>query len=246
MHLTSKKILIVGASSDFAIPLNKALCKSGRTIGLHFNKNEKSLSKFKQSKIIKKFQKNLDSFQSCHELIDGFVNWAGGIDCLIQLSGDIKGPVHWESLTEEQWHYDLSMNLIMPFFLAQRTIYHMRNSGGRIIMMSTASASHGGGTTSLAYGAAKSGVECIIKRLAKDCAKYSILVNAIAPGFILTKFHTEKMKRTPEDLQKRAEMVPLKRAGTTKEIANTIMYLMSEGSSYVTGQVLAVNGGDWL
>lgn len=246
MHLASKKILVVGASSDFAIPLNKALYISGITLGLHFNKNKKSLSKFKQSKIIKKFQKNLDSSHACHELIDDFVSWAGGIDCLIQLSGDIKGPIHWENLTEKQWHYDLSINLIMPFFLAQRAIYHMRNSGGRIILMSTASASHGGGTTSLAYGAAKSGVECIVKRLAKDCAKHNILVNAIAPGFILTKFHTERMKRTPEQLQKRAEMVPLKRAGTTEEIAAAIIYLLSEGSSYITGQVLAVSGGDWL
>ena len=113
-------------------------------------------------------------------------------------------------------------------------------------MMSTVSASHGGGATSLAYGVAKAGVECVVKGLARDCAKYNILVNAIAPGFFLTKFHTEKMKRDQEQLQERAKMIPLKRAGTTEELAGTVMYLLSEGASYITCQVIAVSGGDWL
>ncbi len=86
----------------------------------------------------------------------------------------------------------------------------------------------------------------MVKRLARDCAKYNILVNAIAPGFFLTKFHTEKMKRTQEQLQERIKLIPLKRAGTTDELAGTVMYLLSESASYITGQVLAISGGDWL
>ena len=134
----------------------------------------------------------------------------------------------------------------MPFFLAQRAILHMKNSGGRIVMTSTVSAAHGGGSTSLAYGVAKAGVECIIKGLARDCAKYNILVNAIAPGFFLTKFHTEKMERTKEQVQERIKLIPLRRAGTTEELARTVMYLLSEGASYITGQVIAISGGDLL
>ena len=195
---------------------------------------------------LKKFRKNLDSSSTCFQLIDDFVDWAGGIDCLIQLSGDIKRPVNWEDLTEEDWSCDLSVNLIMPFFLAQRAALYMKKSGGRILLTSTASASHGGGSMSLAYGVAKAGVECIVKGLARDCAKYNILVNAIAPGFFLTKFHTEKIKRTQDQLQERVKLIPLKRAGTTDEFAGTVMYLLSESSSYITGQVIAISGGDWL
>ena len=157
-----------------------------------------------------------------------------------------KKPANWEDLTEEEWSYDLSVNMIMPFFLAQRAILHMKKSGGRIVMTSTASAVHGGGPTSLAYGVAKAGVECIVKGLARDCAKYNILVNAIAPGVFLTKFHTEKMKRNQEQLQERVKLVPLKRAGTTEELAGTIMYLLSESASYITGQVIAISGGERL
>ena len=122
----------------------------------------------------------------------------------------------------------------------------MKNKGGRIVLMSTASASHGGGMTSLAYGAAKAGIECVVKGLARDCAKYNILVNAIAPGLFITKFHTEKMKRTTEQLEERTKLIPLKRAGTLEEFAGTVLFLLSDSASYITGQIIAVSGGDWL
>ena len=246
MSIKPKKILIIGASSDIAADLNRALYRSGATIGLHYNKHAAPLSEYKEDKRLKKFQKDLTTSNACFELIDSFVKWAKGIDYLVQLSGDIKKPMHWTDLTKDDWNYDLDMNLLMPFFLAQRAVSYLKEKGGRIILMSTASASHGGGTSSLAYGVAKAGIECLVKRLAKDCAIYNILVNAIAPGFIQTKFHTEKMKRTDEQLKQRAELIPFKRAGTTKEIADVIMFLLSEGTSYMTGQTIAVSGGDWL
>jgi len=246
MDMKNKKILISGASSDIAASLVEKLCNSEATIGLHYNNNEKPLLKYTEDDRIKKFQKKLVSEKSCYELIDNFVGWAGGIDCLVQLTGDIKRPVHWEALTYDDWIYDLTVNLVTPFFLAQRAAGHMKGRGGRIILTSTASAAHGGGATSLAYGAAKAGIECITKGLARDCAKYDILVNAIAPGFIPTKFHTEKMNRTAEQLEERIKLIPLKRAGTTQEIADAILFLLSEHSTYITGQVIAVSGGDWL
>ena len=100
--------------------------------------------------------------------------------------------------------------------------------------------------TSLAYGAAKAGIECVVKGLARDCAKYNILVNAIAPGFFMTKFHTEKMKRTKEQLEERAKLIPLKRVGTPEEFSGTVLFLLSDSASYITGQIIAVSGGDWL
>lgn len=246
MVLEGKKILMVGASSDLAGSLCELLSKTDSRLGFHYNTNAKSLSRYEEGEKLKKFQKDISSSSDCFQLVDDFVNWAGGIDYLIQLSGGIKKPVSWQDLTEEEWSYDLSVNMVMPFFLAQRAISYMKNSGGRIVMTSTVSAAHGGGSTSLAYGVAKAGVECVVKGLARDCAKYNILVNAIAPGFFPTKLHTEKMGRSREQLQERAKLIPLKRAGTIEEFAGTIMYLLSESASYITGQVIAISGGDWL
>ncbi len=246
MNKPLKKVLIVGASSDIAGALNSLLLKAGWVVGLHYRENAVALKRFKQGKRLKKFQANLVSASTCYKLVDEFVAWAGGIDCLIQLSGDIREPIHWEGLTEEHWRYDLNANLVMPFFLAQRAIKHMKETGGRIVLTSTASAGHGGGSTSMAYGVAKAGIECMVKGLARDCAQYDILVNAVAPGFISTKFHAEKMKRNIKQLEDRARLTPLKRAGTPEEMAGAILFLVSPQSSYITGEVLAVSGGDWL
>lgn len=242
----NKKILVAGASSDLAVSLVEMLYNSEAIIGLHYNSNEKPLLKYTESARVKKIKKNLDSDLSCKELVDDFADWAGGIDCLVQLTGNIKNTVHWEDLTDDEWSHDLYSNLTVPFMLAKRAVYYMKERGGQIVLTSTASAIHGGGSTSLAYGAAKSGVECVVRGLARDCAKYNILVNAIAPGFIPTKFHTEKMKRSEKELEERIKLIPLKRAGTTQEIAGTILFLLSEYSTYITGQVIAISGGDWL
>lgn len=246
MYLKGKRILVIGASSDLAADLDRMLVESGAIIGLHYNKNHEALLSYKDSRVTRKLKKNLNNSKACYDIIDEFVKWARGIDCLVQLSGDIKKPVHWSGLMKKDWDYDMDNNLVIPFFLTQRAVYHMKKQGGRIILMSTASASHGGGATSLAYGIAKAGIECMVKGLARDCAKYNILINAVAPGFINTKFHTEKMHKTKEQLEERIRLIPLKRAGTTKEFAETVMFLLSEGASYITGQTIAISGGDWL
>jgi len=246
MNKPLKKILIVGASSDIASALNRLLVKAGWVVGLHYRGNAAALKRFKEGKRLKKFQADLVSADTCSSLVDEFVAWAGGIDCLIQLSGDIREPIHWEGLTEEHWRYDLDTNLVMPFFLAQRAIKYMKKTGGRIVLTSTASAGHGGGSTSMAYGVAKAGIECMVKGLARDCAHYDILINAVAPGFIGTKFHTVKMRRNIKQLEDRAQLIPLKRAGTPEEVAGAILFLVSSQSTYITGEVLAVSGGDWL
>jgi len=246
MFMQNKRILIVGASNDLAVDLNRQLLARGAKLGLHYNRNKKSLAEYRDSSLVKKFKKNLQSAVSCRELVDDFVAWAGGIDCLVQLSGDINRAIHWDKLTEKDWKFDLDMNLVMPFFLAKRAIYHMKPHGGRIVLISTASASHGGGRSSLAYGVAKNGIECLAKALARDCAKDKILVNAVAPGFIQSKFHTKKMKMTKQQLAKRADLIPLKRSGTKREFAGAVSFLLSDESSFITGETITVSGGDWL
>jgi len=246
MFIQGKRILIVGASSDLATDLNQTLCARGAKLGLHYNNNKKALSKYRESGLLRKFKKNLNSAISCRKLVDDFVGWAGGIDAIVQLSGNINRPIHWEKLTEKDWKFDLEMNLIMPFFLARWAADHMKSKGGRIVLISTASAAHGGGSTSLAYGAAKNGIECLAKALARDCAKYNILVNVVAPGFIQTKFHTKKMKKTKRQLEQRAKLVPLKRSGTKREFAGAVNFLLSDDSAFITGETITVSGGDWL
>jgi 3-oxoacyl-[acyl-carrier protein] reductase len=243
-HLGGKRILVAGASSDLARELVRILAASGPTLGLHYHTNDAPLRPLAGPRV-KLFQADLSSARACTGLVDEFVAWAGGIDALVQLTGNIHRAVPWGELTEEDWRFDLGANLVMPFFLAARAVSHMQ-AGGRIVLTSTASASHGGGSTSLAYGVAKAGLECVTKRLARDCAGKQILVNAIAPGFILTKFHTDRMGRSREELAARERLIPMGRAGTPGEVAATILFLLSEGGGYITGQIIPISGGDFL
>ncbi len=245
------RILIVGASGTIGSTLLRLLAAEGATIGAHYYQHKAVLEQTARacrlaSSRVKLFGADVRGQRQCHALVDAFVEWAGGIDSLVQLSGDVRNPCAWEVLSESDWLADLNVNLSGPFFLVQRAMRHMREHGGRILLTSTASAKHGGGRTSMAYGVAKAGIECLTKACARDGAAHGILVNAIAPGFIESRFHAQRMRRTPEELARRATLVPLKRAGKPEDVARLIRYLLSPEAAYITGECIAVSGGDWL
>ena len=84
------------------------------------------------------------------------------------------------------------------------------------------------------------------KGLARFGAKKKIIVNAVAPGYINTKFHTKTMGRTKNELKKRAKLSKLNRPGTPEEVANLINFLLSDQNNYITGEVIPIDGGDWI
>ena len=251
LQLRGQRVLVAGASGDIGRALLQQLAPHGVQLGAHYHENRSRLEALAgelawPAERLQLLGGQLDGQASCHALVDAFVEWAGGIDALVQLTGTIANPCSWEQLTEAEWLQDLNVNLSGPFFLAQRAMPHMRENGGRVVLMSTASAGHGGGRNSLAYGVAKAGIECLTKGLARDGAAHNILVNAIAPGFIDTQFHTRRARRDAEAMRKRAELIPLRRAGSPDDVARLIVYLLSAGGDYITGERVSVSGGEWL
>jgi NAD(P)-dependent dehydrogenase (short-subunit alcohol dehydrogenase family) len=244
-----KNILIVGASGDLGFCMAELLSHYKVKIGAHYCQCKEKLQDIEGEynlAEVKLLTGSIVDKNASQKLINEFVEWAGGIDYLIQLSGTINRPGQWDDLNQEDWDKDIAINLAGPFFLAQEAMKHMKKNGGKIVLCSTASASHGGGITSMAYGAAKAGIECVTKGFAKIGGKHNVCVNAVAPGFISTKFHTEKMKRSEQELAERANLVPLGRAGTPEDVAKTIRFLLSPAGDYVTGEVIAISGGDWI
>ena len=118
--------------------------------------------------------------------------------------------------------------------------------GGQIILVGTESAIHGGSPTSLAYGVAKRGIECLVLGLAREGSRNNILVNGIRLGFIRSGFHKRWQNITEDDLFNRENLVLLKRAGAPEEAAAMMIYLLSGWSKFITGQMIPVTGGDWL
>ena len=247
-----RSVLVAGASSDIGLALLDLLIRDGWRIGAHCHRGSDRFTKVlddasKTDGKLKIMQHDLRSQYDCHRLVDDFAEWAGGIDALVQMTGNVCRLSNWEDLKESEWHADMAVNLSGPFFLAQRAFWYMKQQcRGRIILMSTASAAHGGGQDTLAYGVAKAGIECLIKGLAKGGADHNILVNALAPGFIDTRFHKYNLGRSKELMNQRARLVPLKRAGRPEDVAHMAEFLLSEGGNFITGEVITISGGDWL
>ncbi|MFA5088796.1 MAG: SDR family oxidoreductase [Candidatus Omnitrophota bacterium] len=244
-----KRILLVGASGDLGYAVLERLSGCDILVGAHYCHNRSRLDQFlarENRAKIKLFSGEVSSQSGSRKIVQSFKKWAGGIDGLIQMSGSVSHVRHWEDLNQGDWDRDIAVNLSGPFFLAQEAMKHMKREGGKVIFTSTASASHGGGGNSMAYGTAKAGIECITKGLAREGAKQNILVNAVAPGLIMTKFHREQMHRTKKQLEERARLVPLKRAGSPEDVAGMVMYLLSPAGNYITGHIINVSGGDWL
>jgi len=243
------RILVAGASSDIGMAFVPGLLELPIQLGLHgyqsLGRVETLVKARERAATIKFFSCSLDTGKAAIELVRDYCAWAGGIDVLVQLTGNVASPVSWETLSPEAWEKDMAVNLTAPFFLARESMKHMTD-GGRVVLMSNAATQRGGGGNTMAYGVAKAGIDRVVKSLAKFGAARHILVNAVSPGFIETRFHTEKAKRSPQELVERKAMIPVGYAGKPEDVVEVIDYLISSNNRYMTGQCLRIDGGDFI
>ena len=242
-EIIGKKILSAGASGDIAHPVIDNLITQSNRIGLTGYNSVERLEKYKSSNV-KIYKCDLSIPQNGIDLVNDFVSWADGIDILIVLTGDISKSCLFNQMSIEDWNSDLSTNVTTPYFMAITAINHMCD-GGKIVFIGTASAEHGGGIKTFAYGVSKLALEGVTKGLAKFCGEKNILINCIAPGYINTRIH-DKAGKTQSDKEKRILTIPLKRAGEVTDISNMILYLISDQNKFITGQVIKIDGGDFI
>ena len=164
---------------------------------------------------------------------------AGSFDVLVNNAGITKDGLSFR-MKMEDWQNVININLTSAFIASQIVSSDMiRQRKGSIINMSSIVGVHGQGGQ-VNYSASKAGLIGLTKSLAKETGSRGVRVNAIAPGFI----QTDMTGALPEDLQKAMiDSVPLKRAGLPEDIANVAVFLGSDMSSYITGQVIGVDGG---
>ena len=163
----------------------------------------------------------------------------GSIDILVNNAGITKDGLMLR-MTEAQWDAVINVNLKSAFnFIHACTPIMMRQRGGSIINMSSVVGVHGN-AGQCNYSASKAGLIALAKSIAQEMGPKGIRANAIAPGFIETAMTAALPDNVREEWKKK---IPLRRGGSVDDIANTAVYLASDLSSYVTGQVIQVDGG---
>ncbi|PFG32360.1 SDR family NAD(P)-dependent oxidoreductase [Sanguibacter antarcticus] len=167
----------------------------------------------------------------------------GGLDIIVNNAGHMVGRATVAEMTDEHWARVMDVNSSTGFYVSRAAIpYLTESSAGRIIFMSSLAAENGGGAGSVAYAASKAALVGLCRGLAKELAGENIAVNAMAPGFIgATSFHNTFT--APEVQEAIIAGIPMKRAGTVDDVANVALFLASDLASYVTGQVIDINGG---
>lgn len=166
----------------------------------------------------------------------------GQIDCLVNNAGIIRpSPSH--QVSDGDWGMLLDVHLGGTFRMARAALPLLaRSSSPAVVNVSSICAARGF-PGRLSYGAAKAAIEAVTRTLAVEWAPIGMRVNAVAPGFVLTTASRRLYRSGGADIASRERLIPLGRFGKPEEIAEAVLWLGSEASSYVTGQVLAVDGG---
>ena len=169
----------------------------------------------------------------------------GRLDALVNNAGILEKIMRLEQMDAARWQRVLGVNVIGSFLCAKEAVLRMSTKhggkGGGIVNVSSVAARIGSPNEFVDYAAAKGAVDSMTMGLAKEVATENIRVNAVRPGLIYTEIHASAGE--PGRVDRAKEGVPMKRGGTADEIAETILWLLSDQSSYVTGTTIDVAGG---
>tara|TARA_B100000929_G_scaffold269831_1_gene239606 strand:- start:288 stop:1034 length:747 start_codon:yes stop_codon:yes gene_type:complete len=242
--LEGKNAIITGGSRGIGKGIAQVFAQHGANVAFTYNSSSQSAEELakeleKSGIKAKAYQSNAASFKESQELVDNVVEDFGSIDIVVNNAGITKDNLLMR-MSEEDFDKVIEVNLKSIFNMTkavQRTMLKQR-SGSIINMSSVVGVTGNAGQAN--YAASKAGIIGFSKSMAQELGSRNIRTNVIAPGFIETEM-TEKLDE--KTVQGWRDAIPLKRGGSPEDIANACVYLGSDLSSYVTGQVIHVDGG---
>lgn len=240
----SKVAFITGGTRGIGKKIAITLAKDGYNIAINYRKENDDLENIKNEieKTNAKFlavKGDVTDIDSTQQMVNDIIKEYGKIDVLVNNAGITKDTL-LVRMKKEEFEDVIDVNLIGTFNITKNVIpYMIKQRKGRIINISSVVGISGNaGQTN--YSASKAGIIGFTKSLAKEVGSRNILVNAVAPGFIETQMTDILKDEVKEEISKK---IPLKRMGTVEDVANVVKFLTSEDSSYITGQVIQVDGG---
>lgn len=240
----NKVAFITGGTRGIGKQIAITLANEGYDIAINYRQENKELEETRNE--IKKnnvkclaVKGNIAKFEDTKSMVTKIIEEFGKIDILVNNAGITKDMLLMR-MKPEDFKNVIDVNLIGTFNVTKNVIpYMMKKREGKIINISSVVGISGNaGQTN--YSSSKAGIIGFTKSLAKEVGSRNILVNAVAPGFIKTQM-TDILKE--EVKNEISNKIPLKRMGTPKDVANVVKFLASEDSSYITGQVINIDGG---
>jgi 3-oxoacyl-[acyl-carrier protein] reductase len=250
IRFDNKTVLITGASSGIGRACAGEFARSGAKVIVNYN-----ASKDDAESLVKELKDggheaiaikaDVTREEEVKEMVKESVAAYGGIDILINNAGALIKRAGIGEVESSLLDQVFDLNLKSVFIVTREVLPFLKKSrSGKIINVSSIAGRSGGGPGAAHYASAKGAIITFTKNLAKELAPFNILVNAVAPGVIDTRFH--QGLTSPEMKEKFKEQIPLKREGEAREIAWPVMFLASEYATFIVGETLEINGGQLM
>ncbi|MGL5477869.1 MAG: 3-oxoacyl-[acyl-carrier-protein] reductase [Clostridium sp.] len=242
--LKGKCSVVTGASRGIGRAIAKRLAKAGSNIVLNYRSSEKEASELKSeledmNVEVLVYKCDIQNINEVSEMLKAAKEKFGKIDIMVNNAGITKDTLLLR-MKQEDFDSVIDVNLKGVFnCLKEITPIMVRQKGGKIINLSSVIGLIGN-AGQVNYAASKAGVIGMTKSLAKEVGSRGITVNAVAPGFIQTDMTNDLNDKYKDEIKKN---IPLRRLGEAEDVANLVAFLASEESSYITGQVINVDGG---
>jgi NAD(P)-dependent dehydrogenase (short-subunit alcohol dehydrogenase family) len=240
----NKVALITGGASGIGLAIAKKFVEHNITCIL-IGRDDKKLREAccGLGELTNCFRYDVTRLEGIPDMVNRIENKYGRVDILVNNAGiHLKKPIH--DVTDEEYQKVILTNQVAVFTISREISKIMLKAGKGSIINISSMASQYGIPLVIAYSAAKSAVEGMTRAMAVELSPRGIRVNCIAPGFIATEMSSRALASDPERVKKIFVRTPLGRLGTVEEVADAALFLATESSSYITGVVLPVDGGN--
>ncbi len=242
--------LVTGASDGIGQEVARQLARAGWDVAVHYNRNRAGADLTAQAVTeagarAAVLQADLADPAEAMRLAAAYDQAFGRMDVLINNAGIVDRAQRVEEMTAERLTRMFAVNLTAPFLLAGHAARRMSTrhggEGGTIVNVSSVAARLGSGGQYVDYAASKAGLDALTKGLADEVAAEGVRVVSVRPGIVDTAIHGKGGE--PDRANRLADRIPMGRAGTVHEIARTVLWLVSDDASYITGTTIDVSGG---